>query len=263
MVDGPMPATSDRATSNRNWQAESLRLTAFVTPSAQVKGEDWWTRIAGTQPETRTAKPALGQMVDAGIFEGNSLTLSIQPGRIDWFLSPDQSKVEDSAVEIRSIGSFREVVGTFLSAMLKWLELCPPIIRLAYGAILLEPVENKEVGYRRLSEYLPSVRVDAEASADFSYQINRPRKSQVKIDGLQINRLSKWSVTSLHSVTLAVGPKLIHQYRSAAQTMACRLELDINTPAEIQDELPHDKLGDIFRELTNMGSEIANRGDIP
>ena len=50
----------------------------------------------------------------------------------------------------------------------------------------------RELGYRELGRFLPAVRLD-EDSSDFSYQINRPRRSTV-IPELSVNRLSKWSV---------------------------------------------------------------------
>jgi hypothetical protein len=39
------------------WQAESLRLTVFLSTNVQLKDEGWWTKITGTNPENRTAKP--------------------------------------------------------------------------------------------------------------------------------------------------------------------------------------------------------------
>jgi hypothetical protein len=44
---------------------------------------------------------------------------------------------------------------------------------------------------------------------------------------------------------------------------ACRLELDINTVPEFQDEFDRGRLPSILRELADLGLEIANRGDIP
>jgi hypothetical protein len=41
-----------------------------------------------------------------------------------------------------------------------------------------------------------------------------------------------------------------------------RLELDINTSADFQEELPSDRLNDIFDELAKLGMEIAEKGDI-
>ena len=77
-----MPQSSGSKASN--WQAESLRLTVFLATNVQLGDEGWWTKVAGTDPENRIAKPNRGEIVEAGIFQGNVLTLSVQPGRIDW-----------------------------------------------------------------------------------------------------------------------------------------------------------------------------------
>jgi hypothetical protein len=148
--------------------------------------------------------------------------------------------------------------------MLRWLADPPPITRLAFGAALLDPVEDKLTGYRRLSEFLPAVQIDAEGSEDFFYQINRPRKSNLPIKGLRINRLSKWSVALIQSFRLTMIPTspVGVQNFPGDKCHVCRVELDISTPADFQDELPREKLADIFRELAELGSEISLRGDI-
>lgn len=259
-----MAVTAEKNTSKRTWKAESLRLTTFLTPSAQPKGDDWFASIAGAQPETRTEKPSLGQLVDVGAFEDSTLTLSVQAGRIDWFLGPSQSTIQDGAVAIKSVGSFPGVLDVFSRPMLKWLSKCPPVLRLAYGAVLLEPVENKELGYERLGGSLPSVRVDAKESEDFFYQINRPRTLSANRGHLKINRLSKWSVSSFQLFSAAIAPDMKVPYQHLGpKTLACRLELDISTRAENQVELPHQELPEIFRELAVLGTEIAEKGDVP
>jgi hypothetical protein len=44
---------------------------------------------------------------------------------------------------------------------------------------------------------------------------------------------------------------------------ACRLELDINTVPDFQGELPRESFGQLLGELTELGQEIAQKGDIP
>src|SRR5215469_4073100 len=132
-----------------NWLAESFRLTVFLAPNVQPKDEGWWARVTGANPESKTAKPARGELVETGIFQSNVLTLSVQPGRIDWILSPNLSSENESG-EIKSVGSFEDVGKTFSTAMSSWLNYCPPIVRLAYGAVMLEPVENRKAGYIRI-----------------------------------------------------------------------------------------------------------------
>jgi hypothetical protein len=252
-----------------NWQAESFRLTAFLRPNERPNGEGWWTGAARTQPESRNVKPARGELIESGFVEGKVLTLSVQPGRIDWFLSPNMFPEGENtpANDIRILGAFRSTSQVFLEIVRNWLSECPPIVRLAYGAVLLESVTNREAGYRRVAEFLQTVTIDPVGSEDLFYQINRPRPSRAVHD-LRLNRLSKWSVSSFQPLAISIGvpqgqagAQPIVYSHGGTQAMACRVELDLSTPAGIQ-ELPHLELLNIFQELVNLGAEIAEQGDI-
>jgi len=259
-----MPQSSGSIASN--WQAESLRLTVFLATNVQLKDEGWWAKITGTVPENKIAKPSRGELVEAGIFQGNALTLSVQPGRVDWILGPNAS-IEDNLSEIKSVGTFESAGATFSATMSNWLKDCPSTIRLAYGVVLLEPVENREKGYLRITEYVPAVKIDPRGSEDFFYQINRPRESTTT-KGMRLNRLSKWSVASFQPVRFSIGiaqnqPQPLVYSHGGTPAMACRAEFDLSTAAGFLQELPHDMLPSIFNELVALGSEIAQFGDVP
>lgn len=176
------------------WQAETMRLTAFPGPAARIAEPTWWADLVGEPPEAKISRPRKGGQQEEGIFEGRKLVLVVEPSRIDWLLIPADHQ-DGEMGDIPTIGSFPEALDAFSQLMLRWFALgtCPPVRRLAFGAILLQPVEDRQTGYRQISAYLPSVRLDPEGSSDFSYQINRPRDSTSGISGLRINRLSKWS----------------------------------------------------------------------
>jgi hypothetical protein len=246
-----------------DWQAEGLRLTAFLAPSAQPKGDAWWEYVTGNPPDTHTSKPALGQLVDVGPFNDKTLTLSIQAGRIDWLLSPSQDVVQDSSIVLKTVGSFPGVLDGYVQMMQEWLGKCPGVLRLAFGTTLLAPIESKPSGYQRLGRILPAVRLDPTGSEDFFYQINRPRIASGSFGSLKINRLSRWSVASLQrfSSSVALGSPTAPQLQISSKIMACRLELDMSTPNDRVEELQHKALPDIFRRLTVMGTEIAAKGD--
>ena len=92
----------------------------------------------------------------------------------------------------------------FVTLMSRWLEFDtgPSLRRLAFGAVLLHPAENRVEGYRKIQPYLQHVTMQPEESSDFLYQINRPREAEVAISGLQINRVSKWSVGRMQLITV-------------------------------------------------------------
>lgn len=244
-------------------------MSVFLVAGVFANGEGWWSKVAGAVPENRNSKPARGELIEAGFFGGNVLTLSVQPGRIDWFLSPNIFPQGDdrSDVGIKSVGEFESTGKMFLTTIMKWLDDCPAIVRLAYGAVALEPVDNRMAGYVRIAEYLPAVKIDPAGSEDFFYQINRPRESRV-IKGMRLNRLSKWSVASYQPLSIAIGvpvgpsgQPLVHSH-GGTPAMACRAEVDLSTPGGVQDELPHGALPSIFEELVILGAEITRQGDI-
>ncbi len=259
--------TAEHVTIAPNWQSESLRLSAFLAPDVRVRDENWWSRVVGNEPETKTIKSVTGQILEAGTFEGSALTFSAQPGRVDWVLSPSQMQFQDDEIAIKTIGHFPEIIASFSRLMNVWLNICPPILRLAFGAVLLEGMDSKEAGYRRLSEFLRTVEID-ESSRDLFYQVNRPRLLKGINNELEVNRLSKWSVAALQVVRMAfslagqppIAPALYASPESLAY--ACRLELDLSTPGERQNDLTRDRLSAIFGELVSLGVEIAGTGDV-
>lgn len=242
------------------WQAESFRLTAFLSPSAQVSEQDWWQAVTGEPPDRATSQPRIGLEQKEGTFkdekaEGN-LVLTTQPTRIDWQLVsiPD---AKDPGFP--TIGSFVDSLDSFLGLMVRWLEATPPVQRLAFGSTLNKSVNTSREGYRWISSYLP-FDLD-EDSSDFLYQINRPRQAaSVGIDDrLLINRLSKWSVVLLSGFSF--DPRNPEQYISMLPHFSARLELDINTAADFSGELTPNA-SQIFQELVELAKEIAVKGDI-
>jgi len=243
-----------------HWQAQSFRLTAFLSPSAQIVEQDWWKKLTGELPDRKTSEPKTGIQQEEGRFKDDKidgqLVLTIHPTRIDWQLVPILDAPDSG---FSTIGMFAESVDLFLKLMLRWLETAPSIQRLAFGAILSKPVNSSKEGYEFVSSYLP-FNLD-EDSSDFLYQINRPRKSTFnEASDLSINRLSKWSVSLLTS--FAFDPTTLAQYITKPPQFSVRLELDINTTPTLAGELSAEELPQIFQELVELGKEIASKGDI-
>lgn len=247
--------------STTEWQVAVLRLTAFPSPSEEIHAQNWWINTLGNSPDTITNTPKAGLEHLEGAYEGGKIILEIQPNRIDWgFTVIDEGPFIS---QVPSLGLFNSVGDSFFRPLESWLsnEQIPSIQRLAYGAVLLNPVEDLAAGYRNLSNYLPTVTIDPERSSDFLYQINRPRNSTI-IPNLGINRLSKWSVTRMQiglfstaigSQVSPVGMKTFY---------ANRLELDINTNQDNTNPFDSENTVALFRELISLGSEIMTRGDI-
>lgn len=246
------------------WQVESLRVTAFPTSPAPAGDLSWWTSLMGEPPETRITQPKRGGHREEGSFLGATLVNQVQPNRVDWLLTLTPS-LEPGVMDLPTIGPFPELLEPFVGLMHRWLELetCPPLWRLAFGAILLVPVESREPGYRHLSAYLPSVHLDPVGSSDFLYQINRPRGSNSGVAGLTINRLCRWSVALIQLVGFPAGVPLPLDRMIEQQRHACRLELDINTSPSFRVVLPREQVPLVFRELVDLAREIVGEGDVP
>ncbi len=213
----------------------------------------------GAPPETSIHRARQGILRQEGQLEDKRLILTSQPGRINWLFAAIEDK-EEMALPI--IGSFDEMFEVFSPLMLRWFEsdTCPPLSRLAFGAVLLSPVDAKELGYQQLNGLLPSIELDTEGISDFLYQINRPRDTTLQIEGLQINRLSKWSVVTLRQVNFILGQTSVRTSQRQ-EVFACRLELDMNTHQDFNGELLPEQLPEVFNELIDLGREIANEGD--
>ena len=222
----------------------------------------WWTELTGEPPETKVYKPRTRAHQEMGPFEQGKLSLITEPTRIDWRYEVVDSE-ELTSEMLPTIGSFPDIKGNFTQPMRQWLELdtCPSIQRLAFGAILLQSVKNRQSGYSLLSNYLPNIRLDPDGSSDFMYQINRPRFSNLGIEGLSINRLTKWSVLTIKS-GIVKPEKLFLDRIPIEEHFACRLELDINTFQDFDKGFLREQLPLVFSELVELGEEITVNGDI-
>jgi hypothetical protein len=249
------------------WQVQVLRLTGFPSPAAPVQPDTWWRDLTNESPETRTSQLRTGGLKEEGAYGRGKLALAVEPTRVDWLLAsvPDE-KLE--AGGLHNLGQLTQTLESFQHLMERWFKLktFPLMQRLAFGAVLLQPKQSLGEGYRQLEIYLsPFLKLDPERSSDFLYRINRRRNSKISINGLQMNRLSTWSVASTSLVEFSVGAVAGGSIRSipGLTLFACRLELDINTHAEFRGEFSAEHSGQIFQELVELGLEIARKGDIP
>jgi hypothetical protein len=245
------------------WQAEAMRVTVFPSDVVPTDRTSWWDDVVGLPPETVIARPKVGQYQARGDFEGRLLALQIQPGRVEWVLGPLAKPMEDEESALPSLGPFPEVLQSLSKIVIPWLHLAPALQRFAFGAILMQPVDSIRSGYTLIQKYLASsVRLDADASADFFYQINRPRPSKTGIPSLRLNRLTKWSVQVIRRMTMTIGSEGGAATRTLGEDAACRLELDMNTVPDFSGVLPAEHLESLLLELTDLGREIAQKGDV-
>ncbi len=247
-----------------SWHAELFRVTAFTLPDVGNSSGGSWEAVVGSTPESRTVQPRQGIVQESGPFLDGVLTLNASPLRTDWLLGTNFEKSDEG---LPAIGSLTKVVEPFIRAVEKWLISAPATKRLAWGAVLLQEVSTRIDGYNLLGKYLHHVELDPEGSTDFLYSINRPRPSNI-LTGGSFNRLTRWSVTKMQALSMQVqlssnaAPTALLASSPQSEIHACRLELDISTPAERNDALPAEMLQPVLGELVGLGLEIAGKGDI-
>lgn len=160
--------------------------------------------------------------------------------------------------ELGTLAQYATVVSTFEELALRWLSLenCPPLWRLAFGSTLVQPVSSHATAYETLDRYLPDIKIRPDSS-DFSYQINGKRTS-IAMDGLVVNRLSRWSTVELQQMVFRPEGIVMRQ----SGMLACQVALDMNSVPSTEP-LSKDRLGDLFRELVELATEVLCKGDIP
>lgn len=256
-------ATKDSGIDIKNWRAESLRLTLFAQAGVELPANDWWLAVVGEPPESKTERLRESLQTMEGHLGKAKLILNVFANRVDWLVGFDPN-LDQELVESPNIGPYPEALDLFGGKIFPWLlKGSPGVTRIAWGAALSQPVGDRVAGYRKLQEYLPSLKIDSENSSDLLYQINRPRKSKV-IEGLTVNRLQKWAVLAVHTLRVPIGATQVQvQERLSPVEHRCRVELDINTAEDRSDALPKERVSDQLLELVKIGDEILTNGDIP
>jgi hypothetical protein len=247
-----------------HWLARHIRFTSF--PSVVVhEAETWWQKVVVAEPESVTRQPHRNFLqLDADFYKGR-LFLIVLPDRIVWIWQAVE-KPDSESRDVATLGPFEETVTEISKLFERWFPISPPASRLALGLELVQPVDSVIEGYKALQPYLTSLTLDISESSDFMYRINRPRLSRVStVKGLKINRLSLWQVAQPTTLSLAIEssktpkPPLVV---SSSVRPFCRLELDINTAQDFQGEILPEHMAEVFRELVELASEIAGRGDV-
>lgn len=247
-----------------DWYAEELRLSVFLIDAIDPAKGAFWESLLGKAPDEVNNRLHQRRVREEGPFLDGRLHVEASINRVDWKLLPAPGIDHHSGLPPVA-GSYDALKQGFRDLMLRWLADCPSLHRLGYGSKLLLPAGNSPDAYRKLDSLLRRVDVEPENTHDFLYRINRRRASNCGIDGLEINRISTWSVAQIIETIVDVSadggraPKVTRQPNPRG---ICRLELDINTIPEFDRALDKDVVPEVFNELVDAGNEIASKGDV-
>ena len=222
----------------------------------------WWDKAVDGKPDDEHIDRQNGVKEQKGSLNGNHLVMVSRPGRVDWTLGAAEGGSPDMP-ELPALGPLSaDTLDPFVDIVKNWLNECPPVNRLAFGANLGRLVADARTGYEDIQQYLPTVQLNPQNVSNFLYQINRPKESTVS-SGTMINRLNIWTVMSIGTVGVAIEPTASKAAANIqGQRHICRLDLDINT-ALLDNGVIKDDAYALFQELIKHGLEIASEGDVP
>lgn len=248
------------------WKVEQLRLSLFLSESHRSPG-DLWSSVAGTEPNSENTERngAFTVYQASGTINELTPTLRVEPNRVDWTIGFGMNPVGGGipvGVE----------VGDYLPTSRAFVELLRPFVannlltvnRLAFGAVLSLPVQDREEGYAVVSSLLP---FDLDLnSRDFFYRINRPRPARSY--DIDLNRLNDWLVLEVFSL-----PLMFNQLQSIdpakpnsvvnVSTFAARCQIDVNTnPQQTFTATPEQQVA-LLDEMHELTTELATEGDVP
>jgi hypothetical protein len=139
---------------------------------------------------------------------------------------------------------------------------------LAIGLVALHHHTSKESSYAELTRLLRSSTIQLDGASDFSYQINRPRRSTV-IEGMMVNRLSRWSSAALVGFHMDVSAPILAPGEVTNRTTtdqplhATRVELDISSQVDWHDPIAESCRYPLLNELLSLALELPVSGDVP
>jgi len=241
------------------WEAESLRVSLFSNGPTPVTDEDW--RAVTSQTESYNRQAIAGGYIFSGTFENSQLNFSGINKRVDFVQSPTLPPPSGPDVTLPTIGPWKATREKFVSFTSAWMNNANfPILRIAFGAVLLCPAKNRLTSYETLKALLSSVSVDPEKMRELSFRINWPTKSKV-IDGLLVNRITSWSALELLFASLELGPTPSTTTRSGVH--AVRLEIDHSTDQSLSQPFDRGQVLPIYKELVSAASENAAKGECP
>lgn len=237
------------------WYAMSLRTTLFFTqPSKDLKG--CWQDLIGEAPAEITQKPADGTFNEVGSYKSGTLSIVSRHDRIDLHYTMNDSFLPGFS----SLGPFLEAKMVIDDLSHKLFEKnTSQVSRLALGVVLVSPTKSRNDSYKKLGELIPTVKVPVgDSVSDFTFSINRKKKSKIKKFDENINRIR--TLKGIQRFLVPISADITPNSISASYFVF--LELDINTPKERLEPIEASLLPSIYSELGEFAEEIANKGDI-
>lgn len=242
------------------WKSQSVQLVWFVTTVHGVQTDVIFEALFGDSPETiqknkvpNPQNPFLS--VASGHVGELFVQIQLQPGRLDLFFNPRQS--EDADMPLLDSAHVGSVIRAIL---LKGANYFPESVRLATVWNLLEEEASGEAAGETVAKLI-SFNQGYKDFLDLTLQVNRRRYIG---DGIEINRLLRWSVASFQHVQFLMN----HDFGGAQspahmlmQKYAATIVADLNTVPtnrlfNAEQQIP------IFTEMVTEALRIAEQRSV-
>lgn len=241
------------------WQLEFARLIGIPEEPLAYSDQTWWQDVTSTAPDDHVSIRKRHTQEDRGSFGGANLSLLVSPNKIEWLVQPGADS-DAAPGGLPTLGPFRAKLDWFVDLTTHWLNTArPTLARLVFSGKLLRVTSSHADAYRYMETRLPcvkSLQINSIEPNDFALYVNRRRPSRV-VENLEINRVSTWSRLNF---SIIADPKAEKKFTWPRESYVA-LEFDINTAPEWPNVLPRELLSPLFKELVDLGIEIADRGD--
>jgi hypothetical protein len=249
------------------WLCESIRVSALGRAPELVSELDW-KAVMGSDPEQRETQPRLGTVREIGPVLGGAAVLEFRAsaGRVDWALAPIIPP-DIQLPTIPNVGSVTEAIRNFRDLIFEHVTRSYAASRFAFGMAAFHQQPTGGASYEELAALLHNAALLAPGTSDFVYQINRPRNSK-SVNGLVVNRLSRWSSIAVHGLRLQITAPLSNLPESLLSSssptlQATRAEFDINSSAERREPIPAEMRRLLLDEFVELAEELLSAGDVP
>ena len=265
-LEFPMPSSRRSKTAQQShsitWLTETLRVTAFTLSGASVLPNSW-EDIIGVEPSEILKQPPPMQSFEAGPLFGGRLSLGHQPGRIELLLTPEIP--QSPRGEIADIGDLSLAIDQVLPIAKKLFRPDMTMQRLGVGAVLLYPVASMKEAYKFVISSLPVLRGMPENGNDFFLQINVPITVAVtEHPNFLINRVIRWHTAQVLVMNMFGGAGVPSQIAAANPIPVSRVEIDVNTPADLPFALSYQIILEVIDHLASQVRAVgSNAGWFP
>lgn len=246
-----------------DWQVQQLRVSLYSSSSIALTEEKHWMLLTGQrEAENRLSIPGGRQYV--GKFLDSIFNLAFYVQRCDILETEEGLAADPSRPQaLPTFGAWDEALDKFLGAVRPFVAAFEfPVIRLAFGAILLAPAASREDSYRMLGDLVQSITIDPINMRELVYRVNWPRESSV-IKGLELNRITTWNSIAYARGMMQVGSNEISVLTAENPLNAARLDMDFNTNQIRKEPFEPGTILPILEELVSLARDTAKTGEHP